>query len=111
MSSSPVLLDPKIHPCQGSHYHYPSSLGVNEDHHVLPVEWQKEIWPEVTREHVHIDERVSLDGNCHNNVHFLLNLLKAGKPLPAKGIPSMTMRVVRRGWELWIANVPPSPQP
>jgi hypothetical protein len=110
MSSGPVMLDPVTHPCQGSYYHYPKSIGVNEDHHVLPVEWQKQIWPDATREHPHIAIMAALCGNCHNNVHYLLNLLKAGKPITGiKNIPPWTSKIVKQGWDLWVANVPPSP--
>lgn len=107
--TSAALLNPAVYPCKGAGIHIPASHQ-NEAHHVLPIDWQNDIWPEVTRAYPRVKETVSLCGTCHNNVHLLLNLLRRGLKIPV-GYTRKTVAIARRGYALYLQNLDVKKEP
>ena len=70
-------------PCVVHPHHHPLAA-TRELHHVFPLELQKKIWPEVTRDDpatVHDKTLIAVCGTGHNNIHFALSALLADSGL------------------------------
>jgi hypothetical protein len=82
-------------PCRCVREHRPRPLTI-EKHHVFPKGLQELVWGRVRDK-----ETVPLCGNAHNSVHLLLDLLLAGKPLPAH-TNAYHKKLAERGFALYV---------